>query len=152
MDWNPTGAEQLGEACSHIFMTKPPRYGTAGYSRVYSLMTFRIRNARAFVRSLHCKFIAPDMSRERGLQPQARSAVQPQPAPLGLFGGHFQAFLAPQPFYSLVVDAPAARLQQVRDASIALATVLLSQCHYPQPEAPCVVGFPAHIALNREAI
>lgn len=69
------------------------------------------------------KIIAPDVVAIQRTKTDARSIVQPQPLPLRLSLGHFQPFLTPQSFHSLMVHSPAFAPQQRRHSSISVTTI-----------------------------
>ncbi len=71
--------------------------------------------------------MGPDMVSMPGPSPDAGPIVQPQSPPLGLLLRHFQAFLPPEPFDSLVVNIPAFPSKQRCDPSIAVAAELCGQ-------------------------
>ena len=55
---------------------------------------------------------------------ETRSIGQPEPASLRLFLRDLESLLSPDPFHSLVVHAPTFVLEQRRDASIPIASIL----------------------------
>ena len=65
--------------------------------------------------------IGPDVVSVLGPQPDAGTIGQLQPASLGLFGRYLEAFCPPDASYSLGIHRPAGHLQEVGDASVAIA-------------------------------
>ncbi len=84
---------------------------------------------------------------------EARSIGQPEPTTLGLFGGNLQPLLSPDPFNPLVVDDPTrTRPQQLRDFSVAVATILPSQFDDVGCQFSLVVAPLGRLALGRAVL
>ena len=83
-----------------------------------------------------------------GPSPDDRAIGQPEPAALRLFLRHLQAFLAPEPFYPLVVHAPAFALEQAGDAAVAVAPEARGQRHDPREQRPLVGRLLGDVALG----
>ena len=71
--------------------------------------------------------VGPDVIAVLGPQPDARSVIEPEPAPLGLLAWNLQPFAQPDPFDPLVIDQPARVPQQRRNLAVAVAAVLPSK-------------------------
>ena len=57
-------------------------------------------------------------------KPDARTVIQPETAPFGLFLRNFQPLTPPDPFDRFDVHHPARTVQHHRDAAIAVAAIL----------------------------
>ena len=80
------------------------------------------------MRAVLDKVVRPDVVRPLGPQTDARSVVEPEPAPFRLFGRNFQPLAPPDPFDPLVVDDPACRRsQKLRDLPVAIAAILTGE-------------------------
>jgi hypothetical protein len=72
--------------------------------------------------------MGPDMVGALGAPADARSAVEPEPAPFGLFGRDFQPLAPPDLLDPLVVDDPACRCpKRLRDLPIAITAMLAGE-------------------------
>src|SRR5580692_6323468 len=72
-------------------------------------------------------------------QPYARSIVQPQPPARLLPLRNLQPFATPDALYSVLACLPAFSLQQRRDPSIAVTSILAGQLH--DGPAECIFFF-----------
>ncbi len=93
--------------------------------------------------------VGPDVVGPFGPPPHQRAVPEPEAAPLGLFHGGPQAFLAPEPFDPLVVHAPAFLTQQGRDAAVAVAAEARGQGDDSRDQRRLIRGRPGHRALRR---
>ena len=63
-------------------------------------------------------------------QTDARSVIEPEPPPLGLFLGDLKPLASPDAFDPLVVDDPARRRsQKLRDLPVAVPAILAGEFH-----------------------
>ena len=80
-------------------------------------------------------------------QSDARAIVEPQAAPLGLFGWYFQPLTPPDALHPLEAHMPALLFQQPVDAPVAIATILACQC-----DNRCCQGILIGTALRKLAL
>lgn len=78
----------------------------------------------SFGGSIGDEVIRPDMVGMFRSEADARAVIQPQPFSFRLLGGHFKAFLTPDPLDPLTVHPPACAFEQGRDPAVAVASVL----------------------------
>ncbi len=84
----------------------------------------------AIVRPMMNEVIRPDMVAIFGPETNARAIVEPKPAFLRLFHGHFEPLTSPQALDTLVVHQPTCIPQQSRNPTIAVSTILAGQLDY----------------------
>ena len=82
----------------------------------------------AVVRAILDEVVGPDMVWIFRPKPDARTVVQPQPPALRLLVRHFQPLPSPDALDPLDVHNPASLMQHRRDAAIAIAAILESEC------------------------
>jgi hypothetical protein len=71
--------------------------------------------------------VAPDMIGVLGTQPHAGPVVEPQPPSRLLLLWNLQPLTTPDSLYPVLADLPACPLEQRRDPTIAIATILTGQ-------------------------
>ena len=101
------------------------------------------------VRSRAHEVVGPDVILVQRPEPDARSIVEPHPAPLRLPSRHFEPLLPPDPLHTLVVHLPTLDAQQVRDLSVPVATEPARQPYHVGAQRRLVVAHLLDPALRR---
>ena len=83
--------------------------------------------------------VRPDVVRTLRSETDARSIIEPQTAPFGLFAWYFQPFPPPDAIDAFDVDPPAFGNQHLADAPIAVAAVPGCQPHNGSRQSRFVV-------------
>ena len=96
--------------------------------------------------------VRPDMVRVLRPEPEARSIIEPETAPLGLPGWDLQPLPSPDPLDPLQVHRPAGRSQHRGDPPIAVAAVLDGERDDVGGESRLVVRGRRDLALRRAVL
>jgi hypothetical protein len=146
--WRSVFAEQLCQAFLNIFVVEASFH--ANGQALAGVFIDHIQDPKwaPIVCSFRHEVIAPDMVRVFWPQAQARAVICPQSATLGLPAWHFQPFLAPKAFYTLVIDPPAFHPQHGSDAPISIPSILTGQGDDPFDQHLFVVAFFSKVALG----
>jgi hypothetical protein len=93
--------------------------------------------------------IGPDMVPPAWSETDARSIVQPEVSPFGLFLGNFEPLSPPDPLDPLVVHVPTLVAQQGRDPTITVPAVLARKSDDRRRQRLLVIPVDRLIALCR---
>ena len=127
-------SEEIGQNLEYIVRSGPPPHlDRQTLPRVLVEHRQKFQDAPV-VRSRAHEVIGPDVILVQRPEPDARAIVEPQPTPLRLAFGHFQALLTPDLLHTLVVHMPPFDAQQIRDLTIAVATETARQPHHVPQE------------------
>ena len=80
--------------------------------------------------------------------PTTGAIGEPQPAALGLLLRHLQSFPPPDPFHAFVIHAPALPLQEHRDPSIPIPSILSGQPDDSGCQGHVIIRWPAVMSLG----
>jgi len=134
------GNEEIGQAVEHVVGSKP----SSNDDRQAPPRELVEHDEHADGASVLCaildEVVGPDVVRTLRSETNARSIVEPQTAPLGLFHWHFQPFPPPDPIDAFDVDPPAFGNQHLADAPVAVAAVPGCQPHNVSRQSRFVVG------------
>ena len=95
------------------------------------------------------KVVGPDVIAVFRPQSDARSVIEPQAVPFGLFPWDFQPLTPPDPLDPLVIDQPARIPQQRRNLAVAVAAIETSELNDVGGQPLFVFTAPRHLALRR---
>ena len=118
----PVPGEEIGQDLEYVVGSDP-----SGHLDRHTLPRVLVEHGQQLqnstvVRSRAHEVIGPDVILVQRPEPDARTIVEPQPAPFRLPSRHLEPLLSPDPLHALVIYSPALDTQQVRDLAIAVAT------------------------------
>ncbi len=82
-------------------------------------------------------------------KPHAGAIIEPEPPAFTLFLWYFESFLVPDPFDALVVDYPTIPLQEHRDATISIPSVLTRERTNIFPKCRFIIRNCGNTSLRR---
>src|SRR5437868_9710644 len=117
------GDEEIGQTLEHVVGSEP----SGNNDRQAAARELVEHDQHAEGAAVPCAVLdevaGPDVVRTLRSETDARSIIEPQTAPFGLFAWYFQPFPAPDAIDAFDVDPPAFGNQHLADAPIAVAAV-----------------------------
>ena len=141
--------EEIRQNLEYVMRSSPPSYlDRQTLPRVLVEHCEQLQGSPVLSPGAH-EVIRPDMVLAQRPKPDTGAVVQPQPTPLGLAFGHFQALSPPDPLHPLVVHRPTLDAQQVRHLPVSVATETARQPHHVSHERHLVGTHLPDPALRR---
>lgn|SRR5205085_3849974 len=133
------GDEEIGQTLEHVVGSEP----SGNNDRQAAARELVEHDQHAEGAAVPCAVLdevaGPDVVRTLRSETDARSIIEPQTAPFGLFAWYFQPFPAPDAIDAFDVDPPAFGNQHLADAPIAVAAVPGCQPHNGSRQSRFVV-------------